>query len=217
MFGVTGLHFGQIKLNYEDNGKNWAYRLNYGFWIFNWLFGHIFGGIFFFGLVGWLGSLLSTGARFYSLIGLGIICLIGTLHQFKIVQFPMPQIKRQVSRLWLNNLHKNIVAFGYGLQLGSSVITRIKIATTYAVIGFAFCSGSLVLGAIIGILFGLSRAVLPIFVAPINSSPNQSLMFAIKFNSYDKKVQFINGIALFLSCVALSLSYLIPNIKMVIK
>lgn len=217
MFGVTGLHFDQLKSKHGSSGRVWAYRFNYSFWTFNWLIGHITGGIVFLGLLGWLGSFLSPPARIYCIVGLGVLCFAATLHQFKVIQLPMPQIQRQVSRLWLPNFHKNLVAFGYGFQLGSGVATRIKIATTYIVIGCAFCSGSLITGAIIGGVFGFSRAVLPIVLAPYNTVPGRSLAFALKFNSFDEKVQKINGVALFLSGLTLGFSTLMPGIEQIIK
>ena len=146
-----------------------------------------------------------------------MLCFAATLHQFKIIRLPMPQVQRQVSRLWLPNFHKNLVAFGYGFQLGSGVATRIKIATTYIVIGCAFCSGSLITGATIGGVFGFSRAVLPIVLAPYNTVPGESLAFALKFNSFDGKVQKINGAALLLSCLTLGFSTLMPEIEQLIK
>ncbi len=198
MFGVTGLHFSQLESKHKSQNA-WTYRLSHGFWVFSWTAGHILGGVIFYGLLGWLGSLLSPNLRSYSIIGLGIICVVATLQQFKIIQFPMPQLTRQVSRLWLTNLHKDFVAFGYGFQLGTGVATRIKIATTYIVIGCAICSGSVISGTIIGGLFGFSRAILPIIVASQNTLPDESLRFALKFNLYDNQIQKLNGIALLLS------------------
>lgn len=217
MLGVTGLHLDQLKMNFRDKGKGWAYFSNYGFWVFSWVIGHLLGGIFFFGLLGWLGSLFSKQVRFYAFIVLIIICIVGALHQLKVIQIPFPQIKRQVSRLWLVNLHKNFVAFGYGFQLGSSVATRIKVATTYIVIGISFCLGSVIYGVLLGALFGLSRSILPIILASISGSPDKSLIFALKFNSYDSIVQRVNGVMLVFTALAISYLVLTPTIQQFIK
>jgi hypothetical protein len=217
MFGVTGLHCHQLKTKKENDFYGWSYFFSYGFWALNWILGHIAGGTVLFGLIGWFGSNISNSVRFYCVLVLGLFCFIGALQQFKITRFPLPQLKRQVSRLWLNNLHKNIIALGYGFQLGSGVATRIKVATIYVVIGFAFCSGSFLTGAIIGMVFGLSRSILPIVLAPQTSSPDKSLIFALKFNSYNEKVQKINGIALLVSGIALNVLNLMPGIEELIK
>lgn len=217
MFGVTGLHCDQMRLKNAHNSKRWAYPLSYGFWAFNWILGHLLGGVVFFGLIGWLGSNLPMTGRFFSLAVLAVVCLAAAFHQFKIIECPMPQLTRQVSRLWLTNLHKNIVALGYGFQLGSGVATRIKVATTYIVIGCAFCGGSFTTGAITGTFFGVSRAVLPVIFARNTASPDKSLVFALKFNSFDVKVQKLNGVALLISALALGFAALIPQIEHIIK
>lgn len=205
MFGVTGLQYCQIEQTHKNNSNSWTYRLNYFAWVFSWIIGHITGGVIFYSLLGWLGSFLFS-YKFISFIGLGLLCIIAALQQFKVIQLPMPQIARQVSRKWLNNLHNNLVAFGYGFQLGTGVMTRIKTTTIYAVIGFAFCSSSIIYGAIIGGLFGFSRAILPVFFASQNTSPQHSLQFSLKFNSFDGKIKKINGVALFVSVLLLAFS-----------
>ncbi len=212
MLGVTGLHFDQLQQKTEKNINGWDFGFRYIFWVFNWIAGHILGGIALFGFTGLIGSIFSPVFNSYCLVILGLICFAGALGQFKIIRFPMPQLHRQVPRIWLSRLHRNIIALGYGFQLGSAVATRIKVITTYVVIGCALCSGSLITGAVIGIVFGISRATLPIALAPLATVPDKSLDFALRFSSYDWQVQKTNGIALLLAGAALSFSVVINQI-----
>lgn len=213
MFGVTGLHFAQLASNRQNTVKRWAYRFHYILWIVSWLAGHLLGGIALFGLLAWLGAFLIPFAGSIYLAGLALLCFLTALHHFNVIRLPLPQLRRQVSRLWLPHFHKNLVAFGYGFQLGSGVATRIKTATTYIVIGCAFCSGSWLAGASIGAVFGLSRAVLPVVLAGQNKEPGKSLNFAMKFNSYDGKVQRLNAAALFIAGVTITFSTFIPQFE----
>ncbi|MGI8638678.1 MAG: hypothetical protein ACR2MG_01815 [Pyrinomonadaceae bacterium] len=203
MFGVTGLHLNQINLQYENNLNRWKYNINYYIWIICWIVGHIVGGAILFGLLGLIGSMFSLSVLLTCLMVLGIACCVGALHQFNVIHLPMPQLKRQVSRLWLNQLHRNFTAFGYGLQLGSGVATRIKVATTYFVLGCAFCLGSFYEGAVIGAVFGFARSIIPAILAPLSMFPDKSFAFALKFNSFENIVQKINGVALIFSGVGL--------------
>lgn len=196
MFGVTGLHLNQINLEARENLTRWKNNFNYYFWLSCWMAGHLVGGAIIFGLTGWLGSIFSTWLLPVSILILGIGCGLGALHQFKVFQLPMPQLNRQVSRLWLAHVNRNLTAFGYGLQLGSGLATRIKVITTYFVFGCAFLSGSLAEGAIIGVVFGLARAIIPVVLAPFSIYPDKSFSMALKFNSFENTVQKINGVAL---------------------
>src|SRR5947208_1579151 len=107
MFGVTGLQYNQLKLKFEGRLNSWKYRFNYIFWIFFWIAGHIVGGSLICGLLGLAGSLVFSMVMPFGLIVLGLFCCLGALHQFKIIQLPLPQLSRQVSRLWLTNYHVN--------------------------------------------------------------------------------------------------------------
>jgi|GEM_PF-3650575 len=209
MFGVTGLHFNQLQLSGQRN--NWLPRVRYLIWAFHWTAGHILGGMIVGGVSGWVGSKISAGPGFYGLILLALICVVCALHQFQIINFPLPQLRRQVSRFWMQKLHWNIVALGYGVQLGSGIATRIKVATTYVFIGCAFLSGTFYMGAVIGAGFGLARAILPVIIGPRVSSPEASFSFALNFNHYEKHVRNINGALLLLSALFLITLFWLPQ------
>jgi hypothetical protein len=196
MFGVTGLHLNQINLEAEENLNRWKNNFNHYLWLSCWIAGHLAGGAIIFGITGGLGSIFSTRIFPASILILGIGCGLGALHQFKVFQLPMPQLNRQVSRLWLAHLNRNLTAFGYGLQLGSGLATRIKVITTYVVFGCAFLSGSFVEGVIIGAVFGLARAIIPVVLAPFSIYPDKSFSIALKFNSFENTVRKFNGITL---------------------
>src|SRR5262245_50405091 len=137
MFGVSGLRSRQLQVQYQGTGKRHWPWLRYGVWALIWVAGHVAGGALLGAALGWLGSKVLPKPWPAGLVVLSVGSLVLALHQLQVLRLPLPQLHRQVSRLWLLQLPWNLVALGYGLQLGCGVATRIKVATTYAVFGCA--------------------------------------------------------------------------------
>src|SRR3954471_7191574 len=146
MFGVSGLRIFQLTV---ASGQGWRplVRLHYLSWTCCWLAGHVAGGMLIGGLLGTLGARRWAGAAGLGLLGLA--CLAGAVRELALVRVALPCWQRQVNRGWMWRLPWDLVALGYGLQLGSGVVTRIKLATTYAALGTACLSGSPVRGGLI--------------------------------------------------------------------
>jgi hypothetical protein len=175
----------------SDAGRN--ARVSYGVWLTLWLAGHAVGGFAIGGVLGWLGSCISVSYRTAGTVLLSVLCLIWALAELKIIRIPMPQWPRQVQQLWLARLPWNLIAIGYGVQLGSAVATRIKTTTTYAALCCALLVGSAGRGGLIMALFGFSRAVPALLAAPLVASPERSIRFAIRLDSYSGMVDKVNA------------------------
>lgn len=161
-----------------------------------WAAGHVAGGALVGAGLGLLGSLLkpeSLAAGTYLLAG---VLLLGALHQLQILRLPLPHLPRQVPRHWIGRLPWDVVALGYGLQLGCAVATRIRLATTYAVLVCAVLSGSAASGAFIMGAFGAARGILPVLAGPRMTSPEQTLALSASLDAYSEPIAKINGLVL---------------------
>lgn len=75
-----------------------------------------------------------------------------------------PSWRRQVDENWLPTYRGWVYGAGYGGQLGLGVVTIVTSATTYAVLAAEVLVGSVGGGALLGLVFGLARA-LPLLLA----------------------------------------------------
>lgn len=71
----------------------------------------------------------------------------------------LPSWRRQVDEAWLGRYRGWVVGTGFGAQLGVGVVTIVTSSTTYAVLLLAALSGSVPVGALVGGVFGLVRAL----------------------------------------------------------
>jgi hypothetical protein len=84
----------------------------------------------------------------------------------------VPTVHRQVNEDWLRRYRGWVYGVAFGFQLGLGVVTIVTTAAVYAVVALAALSGSMATGAIVGAVFGLSRA-LPVFAAARVRRPEQ--------------------------------------------
>src|SRR3954447_17526513 len=87
-------------------------------------------------------------------------------------RFSVPSWHRQVNEDWLGRYRGWVYGGGFGFQLGLGVVTIVTTAAVYAVVVLAALSGSITTAAIIGAVFGASRA-LPIFSMAHVRRPDQ--------------------------------------------
>jgi len=71
----------------------------------------------------------------------------------------VPTVHRQVNEDWLAKYRGWVYGTGFGFQLGLGVVTVVTTATVYVALGLAVLTGSLVGGAVVGVIFGLVRAL----------------------------------------------------------
>jgi sulfite exporter TauE/SafE len=187
---VTGQRF---MMRQTGSEADWASLLRFGAWSIMWLTAHILGGIVTGGALGAVGSLLPGPFRIAALAVLSALCLIWALAELKVVKLPMPQWPRQVQERWLVRLPWNLIALGYGFQLGSAVATRIKSTIIYAALFCALLVGSPLAGAFIMAIFGAARGLPALIVAPLVDSPERSIRLALRIDDYAGAAAKVNA------------------------
>jgi hypothetical protein len=192
---VTGQRF---VLLHDGKGR---LAVRYGAWSAFWLVGHVVGGAMVGGLLGWIGSHLPQAGRPAALAVLGVLCLLWASAELRLIRVPMPQWPRQVPRVWLGRLPWDVIALGYGVQLGSAVATRIKVTTTYAALACALLAGSVGAGVAIMAVFGAARAVPALIAGPLVASPAQSRRIAMQVDAYATAMAGANATVLIISGV----------------
>jgi sulfite exporter TauE/SafE len=71
----------------------------------------------------------------------------------------LPGPRRQVDKSWLDHYRGWVYGGGFGLQLGTGLMTIVTSFAMYALVGLLIAMGSPATGAAVGALFGLARAL----------------------------------------------------------
>lgn len=194
MFGVAGL---RVSLEPElERRSRLRFANSFAAWSAFYVLGHVAGGAAVGGILGAMGGLLPGGVHWGATAGLPVLCALWALQEFGRLRLPMPQLHRQVQRNWMHRRHWNLVAVGYGVQLGCGAATRISSPTTYAVMCFALLSGSWWKGSLIMAVFGLLRSWAPVAMGRRVSSPEASVQYAMLFSANEARIKAVSGSAL---------------------
>ncbi len=134
-----------------------------GFWVtVSWyVLGSLMGGIALGSISGLVGSVLPTGT--WRAVAAVAVCLIGA--GLDLAGRRPPSVHRQVDENWLSKYRGWVYGWAFGFQLGLGVVTIVTTASVYTTIALAILSGSVVLGAVVGGVFGLARAMAIFLVA----------------------------------------------------
>jgi len=137
-----------------------------GFWVtVSWyLLGSLMGGLAIGFGSGLIGSVLPSGG--WRALAAIIICLVGA--GLDLAGRKPPSIHRQVDENWLSKYRGWVYGWGFGFQLGLGVVTIVTTASVYTTVALAMLSGSAMFGAVVGVVFGLARAVAIFLVARAN-------------------------------------------------
>lgn len=201
MFGVAGQRASLLTPGGARLRSSASALGSYAVWAACWIAGHICGGVLLGAAAGWMGAGLAMRNQVAALTLLSAACVAAALHQFNVIRLPLPELPRQVQRLWIIKYPWNLLAIGFGLQLGCAVATRVKVATTHVVLGCALLSGSAVAGGLILGSFGAARSVLPILIGPRVARPEKSLSTALAFDAYEGLVGKLNGAFLLMAAI----------------
>ncbi len=85
-------------------------------------------------------------------------------------------LQRQVNEDWLDEYRGWVYGIGFGFQLGLGWITIITSSLVYLTFVLAALTGSVSLGALVGLTFGLTRA-LPVLLTASIHSPRELVSF----------------------------------------
>ena len=147
-----------------ERGRN----RRWGVTVTAYLAGSVIGGLLIDGALGALGRLVTkvTGWSGASRLGLlAAVVAIGLLLDLRVAGLRLPTVHRQVNEDWMVRYRGWVYGLGFGLQLGTGVVTVVTTSAVYATLAAALLSGSAAAGALIGGVFGLIRAAAVFTVA----------------------------------------------------
>ncbi len=107
---------------------------------------------------GALGSLLPGGADWRTFV-LAAILIATVAFDATPLRRQLPSSRRQVNEDWMTRYRGWVYGFGFGAQLGVGVATIVTSAAVYATAATALLCSSPAIGALIGAVFGMLRAL----------------------------------------------------------
>jgi Cytochrome C biogenesis protein transmembrane region len=96
----------------------------------------------------------------------GAVALAFETHAFGLA---LPTMHRQVNEDWLSRYRAWVYGGGFGFQLGLGLVTIVTSATVYLTWALAFIAGSVPAGLLIGLTFGIVRALPMLLVARVDT------------------------------------------------
>jgi hypothetical protein len=119
--------------------------------------------------LGWIGSPLPmSGNARLALLGLAIA--VGVAFDLGLAGVPLPTTHRQVDETWRSTYRGWVWGLTFGAQLAIGVITVVTTALVYVTWLGAALAGSVAAGALVGLAFGLARALPILTVARVRTS-----------------------------------------------
>jgi hypothetical protein len=108
--------------------------------------------------VGALGSLLPRGSAWRGL-ALAVVLAMTVVFDATPLRGRLPSSSRQVNEDWLGRYRGWVYGIGFGAQLGVGVATIVTSAAVYATAATALLCSDPLIGALIGAIFGVLRAL----------------------------------------------------------
>ena len=105
-----------------------------------------------------IGSLLPGGE--WCAVGAVVVLAAALVIDATPLRRRMPLTKRQVNEDWMATFRGWVYGVGFGAQLGFGFITLVACAAIYATFAIELLSGSVVAGAVIGAIFGATKAAM---------------------------------------------------------
>jgi sulfite exporter TauE/SafE len=115
-----------------------------------------------------------------------------------------PTVRRQVNDEWMTEYRGWIYGMGFGFQLGLGLVTIVTSAAVHAVVMLAFLTGSATGGALVGLVFGLARA-LPVLALRGVDGPDRLFGFHRRFQALALPVRR-GGAAVLVATAALGMA-----------
>src|SRR3954447_14642887 len=106
--------------------------------------------------LGAVGRLLHVQDTRWTLAVAGLLALVAAALD---IARRLPTMRRQVDETWMTRYRDWVYGAGFGLQLGLGAMTIVTSASLYLTWVVELLTGDPVLGAAVGAIFGLSRAV----------------------------------------------------------
>jgi hypothetical protein len=132
--------------------------------------GALAGGVITFGGLSLLGSLVGHGSRELRDTLAALLALAAAVADWRGWRIA-PQIRRQVPERWRWIMPLPLAATLYGVLLGLGFTTFVLAFAVWALAAISVASGSLALGIVVGVAFGLGRALPVAWIAPRLRTP----------------------------------------------
>jgi hypothetical protein len=127
--------------------------------------GALIGGAVTFGGLALLGNLIDPGASGLRYALGAAVALAGAIADWRGVRIA-PQIRRQVPERWRWSAPLSLACGLYGVLLGLAFTTFVLSFAVWALAGVSFAAGDPALGVLVGVAFGLGRALPVLWIAP---------------------------------------------------
>jgi len=150
-------------LGERGRGSRWGVTVS------AYLMGSAMGGAALGAMLGWIGSPLDLSANARLAI-LGVAIGIGIAFDLRVAGLRLPTTHRQVDEAWRASYRGWVWGLTFGAQLALGVITVVTIALVYVTWIAALLGGSAAVGAVVGLAFGLARALPILSVAGVRTS-----------------------------------------------
>jgi hypothetical protein len=133
--------------------------------------GALVGGVVTFASLAWLGSLLQGAEQSAAYVAGAAVALLAAGLEIRGVPI-LPQLRRQLPEHWRRLMPMPVAAGLYGILLGLGFTTFVLTFGVFALAGVSFAVGDPAIGALIGVAFGIGRALPIALVAPIADRPS---------------------------------------------
>lgn len=172
-------------LGERGHARRWAATVTH------YVLGSVLGGALVGAVAGLAGAgLTAVGGRPSAVGVLGVLaglCLLGVLLDLGVGGLRLPTVHRQVNEDWLVRYRGWVIGAGFGFQLGLGVVTIVTTATVYVMLAAALLSGSAAVGLVLGVVFGLARA-LPLLAARRVTSSSRLREQHLRLSSWAPRV-----------------------------
>jgi hypothetical protein len=131
--------------------------------------GAVVGGLLTFGSLSWLGQLLHGAGGRAAYVVAAAIALLAAVLEIRGTRI-VPQIRRQLPEHWRRVMPMPLAASLYGILLGLGFTTFVLSFGVWALAGVSLAVGDESLGLLLGIAFGIGRAIPIVILAPLSGS-----------------------------------------------
>jgi MFS family permease len=176
-----------------ERGRGARWGLTVGAYIL----GSSAGGAVLGGVLGWLGALVlgdlaaPTGPGIHPLLlWLAGLFALAAAVDAGLLRARLPSVRRQVNEDWLLRYRGWVYGVAFGFQLGLGMVTIVSSAAVYLAFLGAFLSSSILTGALIGVGFGLLRA-LPLLGAARVRFPDQLGELDGRLSRWDRPARLV--------------------------
>ena len=151
--------------------------------------GSAFAGLVVGALLGALGRVVGAGLTTTARLSvLALVVAVGLAADLHMGGLRLPSVHRQVNEEWMVRYRGWVYGLGFGLQLGTGVVTVVTTSAVYAMWVAALLSGSMQAGALVGLTFGVVRAATVFAVAGVRR-PDQLGRVDVALRRWDARTR----------------------------